>query len=381
MESTKKYWLIIEPYVYINLTEENVLLYNTLDSAFIESSQIEVIDLIRELLKEENVGVIRIKTKQLAEQPVIKIFIDELREKFMGDLVDQSLSNGRPVQILPFINYPTWSNRGCDLNFLNDRSQMLFEITIHLDSNSNVHKLKEYLQIIPENTAIILAGNWQDITDIDQLLEYLQHRSSTPIIDCSYTQIPTLNAKYISGFEYRVSVYFPINHCLWEKAMQLRLDWNGSVGYCFKVTSEADCLMAEQLIEVYAIENYQISPHYTGHNLDFFKENIYLTHDDILASSLSMKELFKRRTLNQNDFGKLHILPNGDICANIHHPVLGNITAHSIYAIIQKEIEEGISWLRVRNQDPCATCLYRDLCPSPSDYELEIGHPNLCYIK
>ena len=50
MESTKKYWLIIEPYVYINLTEENVLLYNTLDSAFIESSQIEVIDLIRELL-------------------------------------------------------------------------------------------------------------------------------------------------------------------------------------------------------------------------------------------------------------------------------------------------------------------------------------------
>ena len=112
MESTKKYWLIIEPYVYINLTEENVLLYNTLDSAFIESSQIEVIDLIRELLKEENVGVIRIETKQLAEQPVIKIFIDELREKFMGDLVDQSLSNGRPVQILPFINYPTWSNRG-----------------------------------------------------------------------------------------------------------------------------------------------------------------------------------------------------------------------------------------------------------------------------
>ena len=125
----------------------------------------------------------------------------------MGDLVDQSLSNGRPVQILPFINYPTWSNRGCDLNFLNDRSQMLFEITIHLDSNSNVHKLKEYLQIIPENTAIILAGNWQDITDIDQLLEYLQHRSSTPIIDCSYTQIPTLNAKYISGFEYRKRRY------------------------------------------------------------------------------------------------------------------------------------------------------------------------------
>lgn len=61
-----------------------------------------------------------------------------------------------------------------------------------------------------------------------------------------------------------------------------------------------------------------------------------MTHEDILASSLSMKELFRKRTINQNDFGKLHILPNGDIRANLHHPVLGNITTYSIYEIIQK---------------------------------------------
>lgn len=100
-----------------------------------------------------------------------------------------------------------------------------------------------------------------------------------------------------------------------------------------------------------------------------------------MASSLSMKELFRKRTINQNDFGKLHILPNGDIRANLHHPVLGNITTYSIYEIIQKEIKEGKSWLRIRNQSPCNTCLYRDLCPSPSDHELEIGYPNLCWIS
>ena len=46
-------------------------------------------------------------------------------------------------------------------------------------------------------------------------------------------------------------------------------------------------------------------------------------------------------------------MPNGDIRANLHHPVLGNITTCSIYEIIQKEIKEGKSWLRIRNQSPC----------------------------
>ena len=86
-------------------------------------------------------------------------------------------------------------------------------------------------------------------------------------------------------------------------------------------------------------------------------------------------------TLGENDFGKLHILPNGDIYANRHYPALGNTATHDFLTIIQKEIKEGCSWLRVRNQEPCTNCLYRDLCPSPSDYELEIGCPNLCYIN
>mgnify|MGYP006978900382 CR=1 FL=1 len=45
--------------------------------------------------------------------------------------MDQALSNRKPVQILPFINYPVWGGkRGCDLNFLEDWSQILSEVTV-----------------------------------------------------------------------------------------------------------------------------------------------------------------------------------------------------------------------------------------------------------
>lgn len=33
----------------------------------------------------------------------INTFIRELRKKYMGDIIDISLSNGRPVQLLPFL--------------------------------------------------------------------------------------------------------------------------------------------------------------------------------------------------------------------------------------------------------------------------------------
>lgn len=61
--------------------------------------------------------------------------------------------------------------------------------------------------------------------------------------------------------------------------------------------------------------------------------------------------------------------------------MLGNLSTHNIYEIVQKEIQEGQSWLRTRKQEPCNSCIYQYLCPSPSDYEIIIGRLNLCHIK
>jgi hypothetical protein len=54
---------------------------------------------------------------------------------------------------------------------------------------------------------------------------------------------------------------------------------------------------------------------------------------------------------------------------------------HTIQEMLFKEMSEGQSWLRIRNQVPCNDCIYQWLCSSPSDYELDIGKPNLCHVK
>ena len=60
-----------------------------------------------------------------------------------------------------------------------------------------------------------------------------------------------------------------------------------------------------------------------------------------------------------HDFGKFSIMSDG----------------------VQKELTEGCSWLHIRNKALCDTCIYQWLCPSPSDYEIRLGHLNLCTVK
>jgi pseudo-rSAM protein len=96
---------------------------------------------------------------------------------------------------------------------------------------------------------------------------------------------------------------------------------------------------------------------------------------------MTIKDFFSRQVINIYDFGKISIMSNGDVYANLNHPALGNIYTDNIYEIINKEVDEGKSWFRIRNQEPCTNCVYQWLCPSPSNYEIAIGRPNLCHVK
>ena len=98
MNNSTNYWLTIEPYVYINMVKNHALLYNTLDGKTIESDNIEVIKLLHEILQEENCGVTLLKKDQYIKKE-INDFIKDIRGKYMGDIIDVSLSNGKPILI------------------------------------------------------------------------------------------------------------------------------------------------------------------------------------------------------------------------------------------------------------------------------------------
>lgn len=382
MKNVSDYWFTIEPYVFVDIKSKHVLLYNTLDGVTIESTNEKIVELLQETLQEENCGV-ALLTHERYRQEEICCFVDELREKFMGDVINVSLSDGKPVQILPFYNYSKEQELYKKNNFSSYKNilEKLFEISLYIDATTNITKLIHFLITLPKNLTFNIVGNMEEVPNYSELFSYLDHCSSPKNLLCSYKNIIPLQPIFAHNFSYQISVSFPINVERWNHAMKVLLSQALPVEFVFEVSSEEDVQLSEQLIEQHQIDKYRLRPNYTGNNIRFFENEVFLSKEDILSTPMTMKDFFARQAMNLYDFGKITILPNGDVYANLNHPSLGNIYVNNIHEILHKEVEEGKSWFRVRNHPPCTDCVYQWICPSPSNYEIAIGRSNLCHVK
>ena len=382
MKNVSDYWFTIEPYVFVDIKSKHVLLYNTLDGVTIESTNEKIVELLQETLQEENCGV-ALLTHERYRQEEICCFVDELREKFMGDVINVSLSDGKPVQILPFYNYSKEQELYKKNNFSSYKNilEKLFEISLYIDATTNITKLIHFLITLPKNLTFNIVGNMEEVPNYSELFSYLDHCSSPKNLLCSYKNIIPLQPIFAHNFSYQISVSFPINVERWNHAMKVLLSQALPVEFVFEVSSEEDVQLSEQLIEQHQIDKYRLKPNYTGNNIRFFENEVFLSKEDILSTPMTMKDFFARQAMNLYDFGKITILPNGDVYANLNPPSLGNIYVNNIHEILHKEVEEGKSWFRVRNHPPCTDCVYQWICPSPSNYEIAIGRSNLCHVK
>lgn len=381
-ETSIDYWFTIESYVFVGLTSQRALLYNTLDGAVLESDKVEVIELLRETLQKDSCGVILL-TNERYNRNDVNIFINQLRGKFMGDIIDIALSDGKPVQLLPYYNYLDKNIVLKNIYSTENKNVLenLSEISVQIDSKTNTKQLIPILQSIPKLAVFNIMGSLIDIAKHSELLSFLRYHTSDKYILCSYINMIPLQTDLDTTFAYRISVNFPIDMKQWDNSRQILLNQSLPFEYVFDVFSDENYLQIEQLIEEFQIEKYQLNPVYTGDNILFFKKNVFLSKEDILSATISIKDFFIRQSMNVYDFGKINIMSNGDTYANVNYPSLGNIYINSIYDIVQKEIDEGESWFRIRNLAPCNTCIYQWLCPSPSNYEIAIGRSNLCHVK
>ena len=382
MKNVSDYWFTIEPYVFVDIKSKHVLLYNTLDGVTIESTNEKIVELLQETLQEENCGV-ALLTHERYRQEEICCFVDELREKFMGEEINVYITDGKPDQILPFYNYSKEQELYKKNNFSSYKNilEKLFEISLYIDATTNITKLIHFLITLPKNLTFNIVGNMEEVPNYSELFSYLDHCSSPKNLLCSYKNIIPLQPIFAHNFSYQISVSFPINVERWNHAMKVLLSQALPVEFVFEVSSEEDVQLSEQLIEQHQIDKYRLKPNYTGNNIRFFENEVFLSKEDSLSTPMTMKDFFARQAMNLYDFGKITILPNGDVYANLNHPSLGNIYVNNIHEILHKEVEEGKSWFRVRNHPPCTDCVYQWICPSPSNYEIAIGRSNLCHVK
>lgn len=321
-----KYWLTIEPYVYIGLTKTNLLLYNTLDGETIRTNNIKIIKLLQEILREDNGGIVLLPHEKLNDKD-IKYFIEQLRGKFMGDIIPVSLSKNKPFQIYPLFNSSNSriQNIYKKQNFTTEKSSLnyLAEISLVVDSTTDIDHLIPLLDSFPKKLILNIIGNLIDVNDYHKLLKYLQLNPFTMHnIHCSYGNIARYPDFNDSFFKYKIEVRFPVNKHKWTF-----LSSKGSAicEYLFLITSEEEYQESLKLINTYSIESYSVSPVYTGKNITFFERNVFLEEKDILSDKKTVKDIFIRQIINVNDFGKLTIYSNGDVYANPINPKIGNI--------------------------------------------------------
>jgi len=275
-------------------------------------------------------------------------------------------------------------NSECNINCLDCEkyNNQFFHCTkSSVVSNIDFIFLKKFFNQLPPTLIrriAITGGNIFLYPYFWELIDFLKKEDTFPLLGIHYENIDADKITLLSDFPIDLFVYFPLKE-FFEKNIKY-LSKNKKIKFIFIISSEECYKNSEYLISKHKIKNYVFNPFFTGKNLNFFKENVFLTTDDILSKPISQKIIFARQKLNTNFFGRIYLFPNGDVKSHPLQSVLGNCKNETLGKIIEKELVNNTSWRIIRDKTPCIDCIYQFLCPSPSEFEWAMNKNNLCKI-
>lgn len=389
------YWLFLEPYVYLSILENEVLLFNTLDGNILRFQEPLIVMLMKELEDVNNMGVVPVRYKGNA---LIRSLVSDLRNTFMGDIVSIDTSIRKPIQLRPHLRidaqkfkeysvdtFPLrevtfFANSVCNqtcpycdsyidqfdccckyeigsgktlcirniFDILYPFFETLYRINIVL-YNIDDRQVLDYMNGLPVsvkkkcrliiNYKNINSRHINELKELEPLLEIL-------LIDFSDLDMECLPLEYISAFKWIVQsnrdVEFLIQHNL--------MDSSDTVLF------------------------------YNGSNLDFVKEQVSYTLDDLRANPTSMRRIHQNISINSIFFGKILIYKDGMVRLNAKTPVVGNLFEKSLPAIIKRVIEDQENvWFFTRDKKKvCSNCVFRYICPPISELELQLDNTTYC---
>jgi pseudo-rSAM protein len=412
MEAELKHYLYLEPYVSVFSSTKEYLFYNTLNGSLIESLYYqELLPIFEKLTDSRNMYFVELDESEKSN--MTNTFVEELRGKFMGDILNILPNSNKPVQLFPLLNFQKdetrfkegyFSSIGDDVMhylkemtlFINSYFENINEIPsvyknqFHfptLDNRNDILSLNDIREIV-EQTKIcdienlnILGGDILLHTEIEEIVSFLN--------DCNflktfhfYCNEKNLQQKINLVLGNRINIYIDSDIGINELAIIKNASGQDSLSFTFILTNEEDYNFFEKIITENSFENYILKPFFNGENESFFKENVFVTKEDLFEVVHEQNDIFAKSKINLNNFGKLIILNNGDVLANINGKPLGNIYVISIKDAVYKELQSKESWRLTKNEvEVCKDCIYNQLCPSISNYEYALGRFNLCSIR
>lgn len=395
-------WFTLHSNTFLWIKEDKGLIYNTANSlSFSFSLTQETKNLCTVLLDPSSLYTVEIK-EDVKNRPEVREWIDRILAIDAGTLIEKKNSVQRPVELLPIckvqdnVGHYSWlhshNSHGTildnlhELYFLINGSQYgddeyLRQTTFPLKNSTvlDFNLIKAFIYRVPI-LSIHLVGDIFSYPDYLNTVAYLSEEGFYPTIDCIVSDIrDTKKLKELCAIKnVTLNVIYPpmaqesiLERWISEHAENLSLT--------FLITDEFSYENSYPTLQENR-RNSKIIPIYNGDNISFFKENIFLTSEDLENAKLTKRSIFSHQLLNSNYFGSLYILPDGAVHSNLNSPALGTIHEH-LHDIVYKEMKDGNSWLSTRDSAPCNNCVYQWICPPPSNYEAVIGKPNLCLLN
>ena len=406
MSKSVFFWFYIEPYVYVNYSQGNILFWNTLSFKSLEINNHPYFNrLVRRINNKSNCGVCKVLMKEYLDEKNKAIF-DKLKKLFFAELIETDSIENKPISIYPLAkitenpldDYRKNSPIGADLKL------MINELTFFVNSMHTTEIVKypntQFLYPISNDSKVEIP--------LDKIIDTILNFSFSPILYINilggdlfkYSSIEALLV-FLNSIDFETTLFFCIEDFFDEKSLDILsrfvskkislkvyiTSFNEKVVECVRTlllfnVNFAFIVNSQHELEIYQnwvirenIENCSYVPFYNNKNLSFFKKNVFLTKQDILGESntVNMHDIIRNQNLNILKFGKLVITNNCDVFTSYFERKIGSLIEQSVNEIVYDQFFQSNIWFRVRNQyEPCKKCLYNILCPPVSGYEMAL---------
>lgn len=404
--------------MHLAVKRQSVLFYNTLDGKALECrNSVPVSALARRLLHPDNLYVVKLTEAEISKQP-IKGIIGRLRRSFMADIHEVSQSYGKPLPLKPCYQVMR------DVDVLagdpersvgEDVLRYLFRINLYLDGSCeldcnycsrafrqfvfctrslprisfDMEALERLMNALPVENKVrinLLGGNVLLYPGLAELLEEIRLRSGKPCLCVHYKNLQKniKQAKTLAKADsaWRIGVDFPLDELIFTELIRVEEILKKEIEFVFVVQSETEFMAAREAVLRFKLEKYRFQPYFNGRNKSFFRKFVFTDRKQVLAETVSQRDIFLRGKVNSFRFGEISVLNDGRVFAGINQTSLGNLLESSLPEMLFREMKSSKSWLQVRSKvTPCRDCLFWALCPPLTDYEQAFSKNNLCWRK
>lgn len=404
-----KSWFYLESHIYVSFKSGKILLYDTHTGQSIVEESPKAISIVQAIYEDVNLGSLELCQEEIND-PIINEFIEKILSNRMGKLQKINSTSVKPVILLPILSLNLDVERfkdkeNLDLFLARDISKYLLDVNIVLNSFCQqkcqhcenyykqffccskgnmsealsydyLHSLLCQISCYPVRTVNITGGNIYKYHNLEMF--NISNKEGKKVFNFYIHYLNYEENRYIDNQNIHIIINVPINM---EKLREVySLTKAKEVKYHLIVENEGQYSELEQAMMELEIDDFEIHPYYNGQNIQFFEENVYMSIEDIVATPISMREIFRNQKLNANSFGSLYILPNGDIKANLNEETIGHLGKERIIDVINNEMMQNTAWRKVRSSEPCNNCVFQYLCPPLSNYERAIKRQNLCHV-